>query len=459
MLRAMDSSVLDAFRAFRSSLYDCLYRRADALFELTDALLTAETVPSPVHLSLQPSHRRGWGSLYNALSRGRIDSEAIRALLAHHPLAEAEASVYAVDVSVWDRCDAECSPERGYYHHPSRYSAGQPIVAGWAYQFIAQLNFVRESWTAPMDVERVRPGQDANEVAAEQVKAFLHLSAEEDEEERAAPLFVFDAGYDPVKVQQGLEEAPCQILVRLRAGRRFYGDPSLAGPPASLGRPRRHGPKMKCNDPGTWPEPSAEHACEDAGYGSVRVRAWAELHPKVQNHAGKGTRGPLPIVVGTLILVEVERLPRGESRREPRVLWLWWHGPEGTRPDLDLIWRSYVRRFDLEHTFCFLKQSMGWTTPRVRHPEQADRWTWLVVAAYTQLRLARTCVADLRLPWERRYATGRLTPIRVHRGVSALLVHLGTPAKPPKPCGRSPGRPKGRLSGKAKRYPALKRSA
>ncbi len=75
MLRAMDSSALDIFRAFRSSLYSCLHRRADALFELTDALLTAEeAVPSPVHLSLQPSHRRGWGSLYNALSRGRIDA-------------------------------------------------------------------------------------------------------------------------------------------------------------------------------------------------------------------------------------------------------------------------------------------------------------------------------------------------------------------------------------------------
>src|SRR5215213_5759439 len=450
----------DALHSFRRSLYECLHRRGDALFELADAILAADgAVPSPAHLSLQVPHRRGWGSLYAALNRGRIDAESLRRLLARHPLAESETPIYAVDVSVWPRCDAECSPERGYYYHPSRHSAGQPIVAGWAYQFIAQLNFVRESWTAPMDVERVRPGQDANEVAAEQVKAFLHLSAEEDEEERAAPLFVFDAGYDPVKVQQGLEEAPCQILVRLRAGRRFYGDPSLAGPPASLGRPRRHGPKMKCNDPGTWPEPSAEHACEDAGYGSVRVRAWAELHPKVQNHAGKGTRGPLPIVVGTLILVEVERLPRGESRRKPRVLWLWWHGPEGTRPDLDLIWRSYVRRFDLEHTFRFLKQSMGWTTPRLRHPEQADRWTWLVVAAFTQLRLARACVADLRLPWERRYATGRLTPIRVHRGVSALLVNLGTPAKPPKPCGRSPGRPKGRLSGRAKRYPAVKKAA
>jgi hypothetical protein len=140
-------------------------------------------------------------------------------------------------------------------------------------------------------------------------------------------------------------------------------------------------------------------------------------------------------VVGTLILVEVERLPRGERRRKPKVLWLWWRGPEGTAPDLDLIWRSYVRRFDLEHTFRFLKQSMGWTTPRVRHPEQADLWCWLVVAAYTQLRLARSCVAEVRLPWERRYERGRLTPIRVHRVVSSLLAHLGTPAKAPKPCG------------------------
>jgi hypothetical protein len=51
--------------------------------------------------------------------------------------------------------------------------------------------------------------------------------------------------------------------------------------------------------------------------------------------------------------------------------------------------------------------------------------------------------SDLRLPWERRYDAGRLTPVRVHRVVSSLLVQKGTPAKAPKPCGRSPGRPKG----------------
>lgn len=214
---------------------------------------------------------------------------------------------------------------------------------------------------------------------------------------------------------------------------------------------------MKCSDSSTWPEPSTEYTCQDAGYGTVHVRAWAKMHPKVRAHEGRGSRGPLPVVVGTIVLVEVERLPRGERRREPRILWLWWHG-EG-EPDLKLIWRAYVRRFDLEHTFRFLKQTLGWTTPGVRRPEQADRWTWLVLVAFTQLRLARPCVEDLRLPWERRYDPGRLRPARVRRVVLALLLELGTPAKPPKPCGRSPGRPKGRLSGRAKRYPALKKGA
>ena len=47
-----------------------------------------------------------------------------------------------------------------------------------------------------MDVERVRPAEDANEVAAGQVKALLGRLAKE---EAAAPLFVFDAGYDSVR--------------------------------------------------------------------------------------------------------------------------------------------------------------------------------------------------------------------------------------------------------------------
>ncbi len=91
-------------RAFRGALYGCLSRRADALFELADALLTAGSVPSPVHLCLAAVHRRGWGSLYAALSKGRIDEDALRALFARYPLvgekdAEDGPAVYAVDVT------------------------------------------------------------------------------------------------------------------------------------------------------------------------------------------------------------------------------------------------------------------------------------------------------------------------------------------------------------------------
>ena len=98
-------------------------------------------------------------------------------------------------------------------------------------------------------------------------------------------------------------------------------------------------------------------------------------------------------------------------------------------------------------------------TPRVRLPEQADRWTWLVLAAYTQLRLARGAVADHRLPWERPLPPARLTPARVHRNFATLVWRLVPVAAAPKPCGRSPGRPKGRRSAPAARYPPVKKAA
>jgi hypothetical protein len=127
--------------------------------------------------------------------------------------------------------------------------------------------------------------------------------------------------------------------------------------------------------------------------------------------------------------------------------------------DLDLAWRAYIRRFDLEHTVRFCKQTLGWTTPRPRHPEQADRWTWLVLAGYAQLRLARQAVGDQRLPWERPRPQPRLSPLRVRRGFPQLLVQLGSPASAPKPAGCPPGRPRGRCSGPAMRYPAIKKPA
>jgi hypothetical protein len=252
-----------------------------------------------------------------------------------------------------------------------------------------------------------------------------------------------------------LADLPVAVLVRLRADRCFYADPPPAARSPKGGRPRRHGAKFACADPATWPTPTATLTCQDDQYGAVTVQAWSGLHPKQQRHPGHGTRGPRPIVRGTILRVQVQRVPA--RTRPPKVLWLWWAGPGEL--DLDLAWRAYVRRFDLEHTVRFCKQTLGWTTPRPRHPEQADRWTWLVLAGYTQLRLARHAVADRRLPWERPRPQPRLSPYRVRRGFPRLLCALGSPAAAPKPFGHSPGRPTGRSSGPAARYPAIKKPA
>lgn len=445
----MPSSPLARLGAFRTELHACFTRRADALFELDEALLCAPAIASVAHLSLEPTHRRGWGSAYAALARGRIDAEPLRDLLASF-LPDADPLVFAVDVTTWPRCDAECSPARGYYYHPSRHSAGQPIVAGWAYQWIAQISFDRDSWTAPVDALRLHPLDDPDQTTAAQIRALLgRLPAG-----GLVPWFVFDAGYDSAQLTLDLAGLPVAVLVRLRSDRCFYADPPPR-PSGATGRPRRHGAKFNLADQTTWPAPTATLSRHDDQYGTVTVQAWAGLHPKQHRHPGHGTGGPRPIVRGAVIRVQVERVPA--RTRPPKVLWLWWAGPEGDELDLELAWRAYIRRFDLEHTVRFCKQTLGWTIPRPRHPEQADRWTWLVLACYTQLRLARQLACDQRLPWERPRPQPRLSPYRVRRGFPRLLVALGSPAAAPKPAGRSPGRPKGSRCGPATRYSAIKK--
>jgi len=242
--RDMNTSSLEVLTSFRQNMYHLFTRRRDALFDLTDALLTTGAVLSPAHLSLAASFQRGWGSIYDALVDGLIDGKSVEALLAKHPLAAGE-PIYAVDASVWARCDAETSPERAFYSHASRHSAGQPIVAGWAYHWIAQINFVHDRWTAPRKIRRLKPDDNVNLVAGEQIKELL----QEYPQSAPLPIFVFDAGYEPGQLTQAWGSLRAAALTRLRAGRCFYADPTDR---AETGRPPRHGHTFACADPTTW---------------------------------------------------------------------------------------------------------------------------------------------------------------------------------------------------------------
>ena len=82
--------------------YGSLSARADALFELTDAVLCADgPVGSLVELTLVAEHRRGHGAMYDALAHGAVTPQRLRRALADLPLPRATDGriVLAVDVS------------------------------------------------------------------------------------------------------------------------------------------------------------------------------------------------------------------------------------------------------------------------------------------------------------------------------------------------------------------------
>lgn len=129
----------------------------------------------------------------------------------------------------------------------------------------------------------------------------------------------------------------------------------------------------------------------DAGYDAPRLAFLLRDLP-VQVLARMRSDRVLPVIEGTVIRLEVEHLPSGAT---PKPVWLWWSGVDATSEDVDRLWQTFLRRFDIEHTFRLFKQTLGWTCPKIRTPQAADRWTWLILAAYTQLRLSRGLAADL----------------------------------------------------------------
>ncbi|MGW3186220.1 NF041680 family putative transposase [Kitasatospora sp. NPDC001119] len=447
-VEAPASEALGVLSRFRVEFYDCLYARADALFELTDAVLCADgPVKTLVELSLAVEHRRGHGALYQALDRGWAEPARLRRALAGLPLPKAADGriVLAVDVSNWLRPDAPTSEERLFCHVYGRGDRSRDqFVPGWPYSFVAALESGRTSWCGLLDAVRLGPADDATAVTAVQLRDMVDRLTEAGQwhEGDAEILVVMDSGYDVAYLSHALADLPVVLVGRLRSDRVMLRDVGHARSGPKGGRPRKHGGVLTFAKPDTWHQPDVTTATDTTRYGTAETIAWDRMHPRLTH------RGPwldhaeeeLPVLHGTLIRLKVERLP---GDRNPKPVWLWCSATAATGADVNRWWQSFLRRFDLEHTFRLMKQTLGWTAPKVRHADTADLWTWLIMAAHTQLRLARPLAEDLRRPWERPAEPRRLTPARVRRGFRNVRVTTARPAAAPKPSRPGPGRPPG----------------
>lgn len=424
---------LNTLQHFRHEVYACFQQAADALFNLVDALLTETEASSFPELSLSPFFERQWASLYEALEDGQIDHEGLMRLFVQMLIAQprGERLVLAVDTTSIARPESETARDRTVVYVPNLPESSKPITYGWQFSTIVALPEQPSSWTAVLDQQRIESAQTACEVALAQLLRLLPLLP-------ARPLLLGDRWYSSARFVSLVAALACDLLVRVKHNQVFYRP---APPPTGKrGAPRKHGARFRCDDPSTHGVADAHWEGIDEREHKIEVTCWNGLHLRIA-----------PRVEVTLI--RVIRHGATERKRDPRESWFLWLGTDLL--PLDQIYPTYKRRYSHEHGYRFDKQALLWTKPRLRTPEQFERWTDVVAIVHNHLLLARQSVSAQKRPWE---STQRpASPQQVRRAMSRIVTVLGTPARPPKPRGKSPGRQKGATLAPAPRYEVVRK--
>jgi hypothetical protein len=425
---------------FRQAIYaHALLARRDALFDLLDALIDEGAVSSFVRLSQSSQFQRKWPSLYAAVEDGELDRPWLRTYLARQ-VPQQGICVFPIDGSPWPRPRSRVLDDRQFVYQASSAVNGGSVTIGYPYSLLEWCAEAHSSWSLPVDARRVPSTQTAQEVGAEQIQALAQARAAFRE---ALDIIAADGKYGNAGFLRSVKGLRCGILARLRCDRVLYGPP----PPRTgkQGRPRVHGARFAFKEPDTWGTPDEGVQLEDPYWGQVRLERWQGLHEK------KGADVPYDVIRACVHL---------EREKPPAALWLAWLAPEPLPAQitvtLETIWRAYVSRWPIEPSIHFRKEILGWTRPRFQTKEAGDRWTELTAIACWILFLARPIVADAPLPWQK--PQQRLTPQRVQQSIRPIFGLIGSPARPPKTRGKTPGWPPGRQRTPKQRYSVVKKT-
>jgi hypothetical protein len=425
------SDPYEKLKIFRQAVYDTLGPARDALFELADAVLLTRQANSFVELSLSPMFHRRWPSLYEALQDGRPDAGALAKLYAAQ-IPSSDRPIFVGDHTAWPRLSAPTLSDRTIEHHPTKIWGNKPITIGQGYSTIAFLPDEKRAWALPLFHERIESTTDPIQKGANQLRRVCDLS-------KTRPISLWDSEYGCASFVKATADLEADKVIRMRPNRCLWGAPP---PYCGWGRPAEHGAKFKISDQATWPEPSQTLELTDEKLGPVVVQLFEHLHLReAKDHV-------FPVI-------RIHRPDAKNTRRDPKDLFIAWIGQ--APPPLEEWWAFYLKRFVIECWYHLAKSRFYWTLPRLKTPEQSQRWSDLMPFLTWQAWLAKPLVADCPLPWQKPQTD--MTPQRVLQSMGGILTQIGTPASQPKPRGKSPGWPTGRLRTKAPRYNVVKKSS
>jgi len=323
----------------------------------------------------------------------------------------------------------------------------KPVTIGHDYShlvlFPEKTNADAPPWAVPMIVRRVHSDEKATGVGAEQIDALMKDETLPFHDELC--VHVADSLYSavtylgPVAVQ---EHKNLVNVVRSRANRVFYRQAPPVEGKRGQGHPTWYGARFDPKDPSTWGEPDV---VEETTFTNRKGRVYRVRLEGWQNLLMTGRRD-LPMHRHPFTLIRARVLDEQGNPVFKHTLWLIVIGER--RHELSLVeaWEAYGQRYDVEHYFRFGKQRLlmaACQTPEVEHEEN---WMQIVALVYMQLWLARDLAEALPRPWERYLPEAKretASPSTVQRDFGRIIWQIGTPAEPPKPRGKSPGRAKG----------------
>jgi hypothetical protein len=424
---------------FRQAIYENgMQARKDALFDVLDAMLSTCSVSSFAMLSQSERFQRKWPSLYAGIEDGQLDSAWLRRFLGQQ-VPSTGICIFPLDGSPWQRPSARTLEDRQYVYQASTDVNGGTVTIGYPYSLLEWCAQPHSSWSLPVDVRRVPSTKTAQEIGAEQIKSLAEVRAACLE---ALDIVAVDGKYGNSGFLRSVKGLRNGTVARLRSDRVLYQPPPP--PNGKRGRPRIHGERFAFKEADTWGNPDEVIELEDKHFCSVRLERWHDLHEK------KGSDVPYDVVRASVHL---------ERDKPPQAIWLAWLAPPSIPAQISLnvetIWRAYIARWPVEPGIHFRKETLGWTLPRFQSKEACDRWTELTAIATWVIFLARTIVADTPLPWQK--PQQRLTPQRVQQSLKPIFALIGSPARPPKQRGKSPGWPKGKRRTPKVRHPVVKK--
>jgi hypothetical protein len=463
-------SIVPKTQEFRNRLFQLFRFRADATMDLIDAV-AGSNHDSLVKVSLSPLFRRTFSSITDVTDNifrrkpNEIPSEQelredhlkLSQLLAKSCPAPGKRgfTLWATDCTAKPRIYSRKVADRSIVHAPNHIPGQKPITVGHEYSLVVYLPENEEDrnahWCCPLSIQRVKSHETGPKVGFEQVRMLVSETAFQQE----LCVNVADAAYSTkYHILNGASIPNLIQIFRLRSNRNLYHKPTSPTGKKRRGRPMSYGELFRLNTPPQADEETQfEKVTASGKRWTVHLSRWTNVLTR-GNKTDHMEKYPFDVV-------RVQVFDEAGKLVFKKPLWLMVSGKRRSELTCKQIYESYAQRYDIEHCFRFGKQKLLLAQPQTPDTRHEENLAWVTMLSYAMLYHTRRLAVEVKYPWEKRKVTAiaKTVPVtQVQRDYVRIIREIGTPARVPKPRGKSSGRSKGTQIPKRKDHPIVKKT-